>query len=220
MRAAGCDGRSRCSIIFAASKSNFAGWKNLSAGPAIVAAKHQSTLDVLVLLLVVTRFTFIYKRELDLSPAVWRLSGAAAGRFRSTRQARRCPGADRHRGEEAKFAENPGASSSFPKGRAVRSGRPRFIRRESRGSPKRRVCPASRWRSIPGFSGHATALFAGQAEMVVEFMPPVSSGLDRENFMRVLQSQIETATDRLVAEAIDGDASLAPSATEASLSRS
>jgi 1-acyl-sn-glycerol-3-phosphate acyltransferase len=55
---------------------------------------------------------------------------------------------------------------------------------------------------------------------VVEFLPPIPPGLDKDNLMRVLQKQIETATDRLVAEALEKDASLAPSVVEAGLSRS
>ncbi len=38
-------------------------------------------------------------------------------------------------------------------------------------------------------------------KVVVEFLPPIPPGLDRKTFSRELQSQIETASNRLVAEA-------------------
>ena len=49
-------------------KVEFRGLQHLSGGPAIVAAKHQSFLDVLALILKVSGFTFVYKRELRFIP--------------------------------------------------------------------------------------------------------------------------------------------------------
>ena len=68
MHGAGRDCRSRCWIASAAPKSSFAGLRICRPAPALVAAKHQSTLDVLALVLAVEHFSFIYKRELDLLP--------------------------------------------------------------------------------------------------------------------------------------------------------
>ena len=44
---------------------------------------------------------------------------------------------------------------------------------------------------------------------VIEYLPVVAPGLDRAAFSRRLQSTIETACDRLNAEAIETDPSLA-----------
>jgi 1-acyl-sn-glycerol-3-phosphate acyltransferase len=38
--------------------------------------------------------------------------------------------------------------------------------------------------------------------ITIEFLPPISRGLKRHDFMEKLESTIETATDRLVAEAV------------------
>ncbi|MGC1108691.1 MAG: 1-acyl-sn-glycerol-3-phosphate acyltransferase, partial [Methylovirgula sp.] len=46
----------------------FRGLQHLPKGAAIVAAKHQSFLDVLALILSVRDFTFVHKRELGLIP--------------------------------------------------------------------------------------------------------------------------------------------------------
>ncbi len=194
-------------------KVEFRGLENLHAGPAIVAAKHQSTLDVLVLLLVVKRFTFIYKRELDFLP----LSCAylrGCGQISIDRNKRAGVLAQIVTAAKAKFAENR-RLIIFPEG----------TRRPVGASPLykagvARIAEATGVPCVPvalnsGLFWPRHRFIRRPGKMVVEFMPPVSAGLDRENFMRVLQTQIETATNRLVAEAINGDASLAPSAAEA-----
>jgi 1-acyl-sn-glycerol-3-phosphate acyltransferase len=44
------------------------------------------------------------------------------------------------------------------------------------------------------------ALLRLPGTIVVEFLPPIPPGLDKETFQRRLQSDIETATARLIAE--------------------
>ncbi|MEJ0051179.1 MAG: lysophospholipid acyltransferase family protein [Methylovirgula sp.] len=199
-------------------KVEFRGLENLPAGPAVVAAKHQSTLDVLVLLLAVRRFTFIYKRELDFLP----LFGAY---LRGCRQI----SIDRSKragvlsqivtAAKAKFAENR-RLIIFPEGTRRPVGAPPVYK-----GGVARIVEATGVICVPaalnsGLFWPRHRFIRPPGKMVVEFLPPISSGLDKDNFMRVLQAQIETATDRLVAEAVDTDASLAPAATEAGLSRS
>ena len=45
--------------------------------------------------------------------------------------------------------------------------------------------------------------------ILVEFLEPIPPGLERGEFMRVLSERVEAATNRLVAESIARDASLA-----------
>ena len=56
--------------------------------------------------------------------------------------------------------------------------------------------------------------------MVLEFLPPLTAEADKAAFMQVLQTRIEIASDRLVAEALAKDASLAAPAAAPRLSRS
>ena len=44
------------------------------------------------------------------------------------------------------------------------------------------------------------ALLRLPGTIVVEFLPPIAPGLDKDAFMQRLQSDIETATARLIAE--------------------
>ena len=41
--------------------------------------------------------------------------------------------------------------------------------------------------------------------IVLEFLPPIEPGLRRREFMERLEASIETATDRLLAEAANND---------------
>jgi 1-acyl-sn-glycerol-3-phosphate acyltransferase len=45
--------------------------------------------------------------------------------------------------------------------------------------------------------------------VVVEFLPVIEAGLPNAEFARILQDRIETASDRLIAEALAKDPSLA-----------
>ena len=53
---------------------------------------------------------------------------------------------------------------------------------------------------------------------VIEYLPVIAPGLDRAAFSKRLQSTIETACDRLNAEAIDNDPSLAAVVAEGATS--
>jgi 1-acyl-sn-glycerol-3-phosphate acyltransferase len=199
-------------------KVEFRGMENLPAGPAIVAAKHQSTLDSLVLLLAVTRFTFIYKRELGFLP----LFGAylrGCGQISIDRSKRAGVLSQIVTAAKGKFAENR-RLIIFPEGTRRPVGAPPLYK-----AGVARIAEATGVVCVPvalnsGLFWPRHRFTRRPGKMVLEFLPPVTLGLGRDDFMRVLQSQIETATNRLVAEALDGDASLAPSTTEAGLSRS
>ena len=56
--------------------------------------------------------------------------------------------------------------------------------------------------------------------MVIEFLPPLTVDAGKGAFMQVLQTRIEAASDRLIAEALSKDASLAGPAAAPGLSRS
>jgi 1-acyl-sn-glycerol-3-phosphate acyltransferase len=199
-------------------KVEFRGMENLPAGPAIIAAKHQSTLDVLALQLAVTRFTFIYKHELDFLP----LFGAylrSCGQISIDRSKRAGVLSQIVTAAKEKFAENR-RLIIFPEGTRRPVGAPPLYKAgvarivEATGEPCVPVALNS------GLFWPRRRFIRRPGKMVVEFLPSIPPGLDKDNVMRVLQKQIETATDRLVAEALEKDASLASSAAEAGLSRS
>jgi 1-acyl-sn-glycerol-3-phosphate acyltransferase len=199
-------------------KVEFRGLENLPAGPAIVAAKHQSTLDVLVLLLAVTRFTFIYKRELDFLP----LFGAylrACGQISIDRRKRAGVLAQIVTAAKAKFAQNR-RLVIFPEGTRRPVGAPPLYKAgvariaEATGAPCVPVALNS------GLFWPRRRFIRRPGQMVVEFLPPLLPDADRDKFMQALQTRIETATDRLVADALGKDASLGAAAAAPGLTQS
>lgn len=196
----------------------FRGLENVPPGPAIIVAKHQSALDVLALILVVPRFSFIYKRELDALP----LFGAylrACGQISIDRKKRGGVLPQLVAAAKEKFDENR-RLIIFPEGTRRPVGAPPLYK-----GGVARLAEATGAICIPvalnsGLFWPRRRFIRRPGKMVVEFMPPVSSGLAKDNLMQVLQTQIETASNRLIAEALEKDASLAPAVAEAGLSRS
>ena len=46
--------------------------------------------------------------------------------------------------------------------------------------------------------------------VVLEFLPPIEPGMDTRDFFATLQERMEAATEKLIAEAVAKDPSLAP----------
>ncbi len=177
------------------------GREHLPAGPVIVAAKHQSAFETFAFHLILDDPAYVLKRELTWIPFFgWYLgkSGVIA--------------IDRAAGVQALKAMVRGGEA------AKAQGRPVVIFPEGTRTP-----PGSRQ---PYHSGVAmlygglglpvvpVALNSGlfwrrrgftkrPGVVTVEFLPAIAPGLDRKRFMAELESRIEAATDRLVAEAGD-----------------
>ena len=176
----------------------FRGLDKLPKGPLIVAAKHQSTWETFALLRLFDDFTFIVKRELMWIPIFgWCM---AKGRMIAV---------DRGGGSQALGAMTRRASEE------IRSGRqliifPEGTRRAPGAEPRYKFGVAHLYAEI-GVPCVPVALNSGlfwprrafrrlPGTIVVEFLDPIPPGLDKDTFFRRLQSDLETATARLVAE--------------------
>ena len=179
------------------------GLENIPEGGFLVASKHQSMWETLALIPCFRHATFILKHELMMIP----LFGFAM---------RRTGMIDINRAAGAKALVEMSARTRA----AVADGRqviifPEGTRRAPGAAPDYKVgvgylyeacqapClpvalnaglywPRRSWRRYPG-------------TIIVEFLPPIAPGLDRKAFLRLLQETIETASDRLIAEAAAGD---------------
>jgi 1-acyl-sn-glycerol-3-phosphate acyltransferase len=175
------------------------GRENLPQGPFIVASKHQSAFETFVFHLILGDPAYILKRELLWIPFFgWYLgkSGVIA--------------IDRSAGTKALKAMVKGAEA------AAGEGRPVVIFPEGT-----RAAPGTK---LPYHTGVAmlygalkvpvvpVALNSGlfwrrrgfakkPGTLTLEALPPIPPGMDRKAFMAELENRIETATDRLVAEA-------------------
>ncbi|BAE53249.1 lysophospholipid acyltransferase family protein [Paramagnetospirillum magneticum] len=175
------------------------GRENLPAGPFVVASKHQSAFETFVFHLLLGDPAYILKRELLWIPFFgWYLakSGVIA--------------IDRSAGTKALKAMVKGAEE------AVAEGRPVVIFPEGT-----RAAPGAK---LPYHSGVAMlygalkvpvvpiALNSGlfwrrrgfakkPGTLTLEALEPIAPGMDRKAFMAELETRIEAATDRLIAEA-------------------
>lgn len=191
----------------------FRGRENIPPGAILVAAKHQSIWEVFALITVFENFTYVLKRELTWIPLFgWYLlrSGQIA--------------IDRSRGRAA-------LAEVTRKGRVVAAeGRQLFIfpegtRRPPAAPPSYKFGVAYVYADLKvpcvpvaldsGLFWQRRSFLRRPGTIVVDILPPIPPGLPTSDFLPLLQDRIETATNRLIAEALAKDprlrAALAPS---------
>lgn len=184
----------------------FRGLEHLQTGGVIIAAKHQAEWETFALLTRFSDYTFVMKKELLWIPLFgWYMR--KAGQL----------GIDRSQGAAALkgFLARAGAVLAegrpvlvFPEGTRRPVGAPPSYKPgiarvyASTGAPCVPVAlnsglfwPRGSWIRRPG-------------TVVVEFLPPIGPGLGRKAFLRELEARLETATNRLVAEALAANPAL------------
>ncbi len=187
-------------------KVEFRGLAHLPKGAALIAPKHQSALETFALLVVVEDFTFVHKRELSFLPLFgWYLWGTR--QIAINRAQRRSALADVIKGARKIFAENR-RLLIFPEGT-----------RQPVGAPPNYKAGVAHIQADTGVVCIPVALNSGlfwprrhfrkhPGTVVIEFLEPIAPGLGKAKFMRLLEERIESATNRLVAEACGKDPSL------------
>jgi 1-acyl-sn-glycerol-3-phosphate acyltransferase len=187
-------------------KVTFRGLENLAPGACIIAAKHQSALETLALTTKGSDFGFILKRELMAIPIFgWYLRGA--GQLGIDRSKRVHALTDLAR--QAREAVAQGRQIIiFPEGTRKHVGSPpqykpgvAHIYVETGA-----VCVPVSLNTGLFWPRHSLSIHPGRA--TIAFLEPISPGLDKDGFMQLLESRIETATAELVAGAIAADPSL------------
>ncbi|MGE5546690.1 MAG: lysophospholipid acyltransferase family protein [Solirubrobacterales bacterium] len=175
------------------------GREHLPAGPVIVAAKHQSAFETFAFHLVFDDPAFVLKRELTWIPFFgWYLAKTgviaidrAAGTKALKAMVKGAEGAKAEGRPIVIFPEGtrtpPGTRAPYHSGVAMLYG--------ALGVPVVPVALNSGlfWRKR-GFAKRAGTI-------TIEMLPPILPGMDRKAFMAELESRVEEATDRLVAEA-------------------
>lgn len=167
-------------------------------GEVLVAAKHQSFLDILILFHALPRAKFIMKKELKWAPFI----GLYALRIGSTPVSR----GDRSKAMKA-MVEHAGRTTEprqlviYPQGTRVAPGaRPPFkvgagVLYDRSGEP---CVPAATNAGL--FWGRRT-LRKRPGLAVVEFLPTIPPGLPVGAFMVRIEDEVEDASDRLMREA-------------------
>ncbi|MGO9673092.1 MAG: lysophospholipid acyltransferase family protein [Methylocella sp.] len=193
-------------------KVEFRGHENLPKGACIIAAKHQSALETFALTTQMDDFTFVLKRELLSIPMFgWYLKRADQIAIDRARRGQAL--ADLTRQVTQAIAEGRQVFI-FPEGTRTAAGAPPAYK-----SGVAHLCAATEAICVPvalnsGLFWPRRGLLRRPGRIVIEFLAPIAPDRDKQRFMRLLESRIETATARLIAEALAADPSL-----EAALTR-
>jgi 1-acyl-sn-glycerol-3-phosphate acyltransferase len=186
----------------------FRGREHIPTAPFIVAAKHQSIWETFALTLLFDDFCYILKRELTYIPFfgwyLWK-SGQIA--------------IDRKSGSSALVQAAERARQIFAEKRVLFIF-PEGTRRPAGAPPKYKFGVAHIY-DVTGVQCLPIALNSGvfwarrswlrrPGTIVVDVLPPIAPGLDKDLFFNQLQDTIETASERLIAKALANDPALAP----------
>lgn len=188
--------------VICGTRVEFRGLENLPqgriSGPLIIAAKHQSTWEAFALLRLFEDYTFIVKRELMWIPifgwCMWK------GRMIPV---------DRGAGSQTLSAMTARAREEIRGGRQLVIF-PEGTRRSPGAEPRYKFGVAHLYAEVgvpcipvalnSGLFWPRRAFLRYPGTIVVEFLPPIPPGLDKDAFFQRLQSDVEAATARLVAE--------------------
>lgn len=184
----------------AGTRVEFRGRENIPDGGFLIAAKHQSMWETFALIPCFPEADFILKKELLAIPVF----GWCAARMGMIP-------VDRNGGRKALVAMCKDAKKVVDDGRQVVLF-PEGTRRPPGAPPDYKVGIVFLYDKL-GQPCLPVALNSGlfwprrswvrrPGTIVVEFLPPIEPGLDRSTFMRRLENEIETASDRLIAEAL------------------
>jgi 1-acyl-sn-glycerol-3-phosphate acyltransferase len=165
----------------------------------MVAAKHQSFLDIVLIYGAVPRAKFIMKRELVWAPVLGqfalRIGCVPVDRGRRG-QAIRTMLADVGAGRA-----DPGQLVIYPQGTRVPPGEPRPYKSGSAALYAELGQPVVPVACNVGLFWPRKGIAIRPGRAVVEFLDPLPPGLPAAEFMARLEAAIEPASDRLMAEA-------------------
>lgn len=168
-------------------------------GEVLVAAKHQSFFDILLLASVLPRLKFIYKKQLKWAPVI----GIYAKYTNSVPVDRGKRGAAIKKmvAEVRDGRVEPGQLVIFPQGTRVAAGAKKpykvgtGVLYKETGQP---VVPAATNVGV-FWKRHGIMRYPGLA--VLEFLPAIEPGKEIGEFMERVEADIETTSDRLMQEA-------------------
>ena len=168
-------------------------------GEVLIAAKHQSFLDIILIFGAVPAGKFIMKRELMWMPVIGQY-GLRMGCVPVAR-GKRGLAITKMMEDVARGAADPGQLIIYPQGTRIAPGvkAPYKVGAALLYLQSGQACvPAA---TNVGVFWPRKGIYRKPGLAVVEFLPPIPPGLDRDQFLSRLESEVETASDALMKEA-------------------
>lgn len=168
-------------------------------GEVMVAAKHQSFFDILLIFYALPDAKFIMKRELLWTPVIG-LYGLRIGCVPVNR-GKRGQAITKMIADVAKGKQYPGQLVIYPQGTRVNAGvqMPYKIGTAVLYEELGQDCaPVA---TNVGVFWPRNGIFRKPGLAVVEFLPDIPAGLSKEEFLERLETEVETASDALMIEA-------------------
>jgi len=168
-------------------------------GEALIAAKHQSFLDIILIFNAVPAGKFIMKRELMFAPFL----GQYALRIGCVPVDRGKRGAAiaRMKADVAAGAAEPGQLIIYPQGTRVAPGATKSYKVGTGLLYEQLAQPCYPVAANVGVFWPKRGILRKPGLAVVEFLAPIAPGLPVAEFMTRLESEVETHSNRLMAEA-------------------
>jgi 1-acyl-sn-glycerol-3-phosphate acyltransferase len=168
-------------------------------GEALVAAKHQSFLDILMIFTALPTAKFIMKKEILRTPVIGQyaqLLGCVA-----VDRGKRGAAIDKMVKDVASGQQDPGQLIIYSQGTRIKPGvkAPYKVGTAVLYEQLRQVCvPVA---TNVGVLWPRKGIMRKPGLAVVEFMPEIGSGIDREEFMEKLERDVEARSNALMREA-------------------
>lgn len=168
-------------------------------GEVLIAAKHQSFLDIIMIFSEVPRGKFIMKRELMFAPVIGQY-GLRLGCVPVNR-GRRAEAIIRMKQAVASGQSDPGQLIIYPQGTRVAPWVKAPYKIGIGVLYEQLVQPCVPVACNVGLFWPRTGIYRKPGTAVVEFLDPIEPGNPVPDFMAELEARIETASDRLMQEA-------------------
>ncbi len=168
-------------------------------GEVMIAAKHQSFLDIMLIYEAVPRGKFIMKRELMFAP----LLGQYALRIGSVpvNRGKRGAAIAKMLADVKSGKQEGGQLIIYPQGTRVAPGVSKPYKVGTAALYEQLGQPCVPVATNVGVFWPRHGILRKPGLAVVEFLPEIPPGLPRDDFMTRLEAEVESASDRLMAEA-------------------
>ncbi len=188
-------------------KAEYRGVENIPTGGYIIAPKHQSIWETFSLVPFAPDFSYILKRELTWIPVFgWYL---IRGRQVAIDRSKGALAMAEVKSRSREALEGGRQIFIFPEGTRRPVGAPPIYKSGVGNIYVECNAPVLPVAHNAGLFWPRRSFMRRPGTILVEFLEPIPPGLEKAEFMRTLTERVETATNRLVAEAIARDPSLA-----------